>query len=223
VLSHGQFGKWLDVEFGWSERTVRNFMGVAQRFGKSAKFADLQIQPSAAYLLAAPSALDEARRTALEMAFEGEQITTKMARKIVANARKRKTIFGVCPSARSALANASEWPGSTSATVSDKRASRYLRILGLAATSANCATSFASSTVTFSWSAVWRGSRRGNSSSSTFNRGGKVISEAIATRRYEAICQPTLSRYWYDHELGKKSTAAPVLARHGAWVVLANR
>jgi hypothetical protein len=34
---------------------------------------------------------DEARRTALEMAFEGEQITTKMARKIVAKARKRKT------------------------------------------------------------------------------------------------------------------------------------
>jgi len=48
VLSHGQFGKWLDVEFGRSERTVRNFMGVAQRFGKSAKFADLPIHPSAA-------------------------------------------------------------------------------------------------------------------------------------------------------------------------------
>jgi len=91
VLSHGQSGKWLDVEFGWSERTAPNFMGVAQRFGKSANFADLPIQPSAAYLLAAPSAPDEARRTALEMAFEGEQITTKMARKIVAKARKRKT------------------------------------------------------------------------------------------------------------------------------------
>jgi hypothetical protein len=91
ALPHGQFGKWLDVEFGWSERTVRNFMDVSQRFGKSANFADLPIQPSAAYLLAAPSVPDEAWRSAIEMAFEGEQITTKMARKIVAKARKRKT------------------------------------------------------------------------------------------------------------------------------------
>jgi hypothetical protein len=48
ALPHGQFGKWLDVEFGWSERTVRNFMAVAQCFGKSANFADLPIQLSAA-------------------------------------------------------------------------------------------------------------------------------------------------------------------------------
>jgi hypothetical protein len=48
ALPHGQFGKWLDVEFGWSERTVRNFMAVAERFGTSANFADLPIQLSAA-------------------------------------------------------------------------------------------------------------------------------------------------------------------------------
>jgi hypothetical protein len=86
-----EIGGKVYLEFGWSERTAPNFMGVAQCFGKSAKFADLPIQPSAAYLLAAPSAPDEARRTTLEMAWEGEQITTKMARKIVAKARKRKT------------------------------------------------------------------------------------------------------------------------------------
>jgi hypothetical protein len=29
VLEHGQFLKWLKGEFGWSERTARNFMAVA--------------------------------------------------------------------------------------------------------------------------------------------------------------------------------------------------
>lgn len=55
ALEHGQFLAWLRAEFSWRERTARNFMSVAEHFGKSAKFADLTIQPSAAYLLAAPS------------------------------------------------------------------------------------------------------------------------------------------------------------------------
>ena len=45
-LDHGQFLAWLEAEFHWSERTARNLMAVAERF-KSAKFADLEIAPSA--------------------------------------------------------------------------------------------------------------------------------------------------------------------------------
>src|SRR4051812_1213845 len=33
ALPHGQFGRWLRAEFGWSERMAQNFMGVAERFG----------------------------------------------------------------------------------------------------------------------------------------------------------------------------------------------
>ncbi|HLH23292.1 MAG TPA: hypothetical protein VK066_12275 [Chloroflexota bacterium] len=44
---------WQRAEFGWSERTARNFMEVAERF-KSAKFADLPA-PSVLYLLAQPN------------------------------------------------------------------------------------------------------------------------------------------------------------------------
>ena len=55
-LNHGQFGRWLQTEFGWTERTARNFMAVAEHFGKTEIISDLQIQPTAAYLLAAPSA-----------------------------------------------------------------------------------------------------------------------------------------------------------------------
>ena len=89
ALEHGHFGPWLRAEFGWSERTPQNFMSVAERF-KSAKIADLPIQPSAAYFLAAPSVPDEARQVAVEKAEAGEEITVATAREIVAEAKKKK-------------------------------------------------------------------------------------------------------------------------------------
>jgi gas vesicle protein len=89
ALPHGQFLPWINAEFGWSERTAQNFMSVAEQF-KSAKIADLPIQPSAAYLLAAPSVPDEARQKAVEKAEAGEEITFAAAKEIVAEARKKK-------------------------------------------------------------------------------------------------------------------------------------
>jgi gas vesicle protein len=89
ALPHGQFGPWLKAEFGWSERSAQNFMSVAERF-KSAKFAELPIQPSAAYLLAAPTVPDEARQVAVEKAEAGEEITFAAAREIVAEAKKKR-------------------------------------------------------------------------------------------------------------------------------------
>jgi gas vesicle protein len=89
ALPHGQFLPWVKAEFGWSERTAQNFMSVAEQF-KSAKIADLPIQPSAAYLLAAPSVPDEARQKAVEKAEAGEEITFAAAKEIVAEARKKK-------------------------------------------------------------------------------------------------------------------------------------
>jgi hypothetical protein len=88
ALPHGQFLPWLKAEFGWSERSAQNFMSVAEQF-KSAKIADLPIQPSAAYFLAAPSVPDEAREKAVEKVEAGEEITFATAREIVAEARKR--------------------------------------------------------------------------------------------------------------------------------------
>jgi len=89
AVPHGQFLPWLKAEFGWSERSAQNFMNVAEQF-KSAKIADLPIQPSAAYFLAAPSVPDEARQKAVEKAEAGEEITFATARVIVAEARKKK-------------------------------------------------------------------------------------------------------------------------------------
>jgi hypothetical protein len=88
ALPHGLFLPWLRAEFGWSERTAQNFMSVAESF-KSAKFADLPIQPSAAYLLAAPAVPDSARQVAIEKAEAGEEITFSSAKEIVAEAKKK--------------------------------------------------------------------------------------------------------------------------------------
>lgn len=82
-LGYGKFGEWLESEFEWSERTARQFMTVADTF-KSANFADLQIAPSALYLLAAPSTPDAARDEAIARAEAGETITHSTARDIVA-------------------------------------------------------------------------------------------------------------------------------------------
>ena len=81
-LGHGNFGRWLAYEFGWEERTARNFMSVARAF-KSETVSDLNIQARALYLLSAPSISKEARDEAIERAENGEEITYAKAKEIV--------------------------------------------------------------------------------------------------------------------------------------------
>jgi hypothetical protein len=90
ALSHGQFIPWVRAEFGWTERTAQNFMAVAERFGKNETISQM-IEPTAAYLLAAPSAPDEAREAAIKRAESGERITARVAKKILAEERKKPT------------------------------------------------------------------------------------------------------------------------------------
>lgn len=80
-LGHGKFGTWLSIEFGWTERTAQQFMNVARQF-KSENFSDLQLAPSALYLLSAPSTSVRARQEAIERATTGEFITHKTAKAI---------------------------------------------------------------------------------------------------------------------------------------------
>jgi hypothetical protein len=71
ALGHGHFLSWIDAEFGMAERTARNFMSVAGRFGgKSATVADLA--PTALYALAAPSTPDAVVEHVIERAEAGE-------------------------------------------------------------------------------------------------------------------------------------------------------
>jgi hypothetical protein len=86
-LEHGQFEAWVKGEFGLAKRTAELWMSVAERFGaKSATFAHLPIQPSAAYLLASPGVPEKAFKSAIKQAEEGETITLNVAKKIRAEA-----------------------------------------------------------------------------------------------------------------------------------------
>jgi hypothetical protein len=74
LLPHGVFGPWLAAEFGWSERTARNYMAVASAFGgRSAIIAGLA--PTALYRLAAPSTPASIRADVLNRLEHGERLS----------------------------------------------------------------------------------------------------------------------------------------------------
>lgn len=79
-LGHGNFLKWLEVEFQWSWDTAKRFMRVAEVFGENQQFADFHLAPSVLYILAAPSTPKAAREEALTLAKNGKQITYQVAK-----------------------------------------------------------------------------------------------------------------------------------------------
>lgn len=97
-LQHGQFLQWIEREFGWAERSARRFMEVYAQV-KSANLADLQIDVSALYLIAAPSTPDPARAEVMRRAESGEVVTRAGARALV----KRFEESGELPEAHTSL------------------------------------------------------------------------------------------------------------------------
>jgi Protein of unknown function (DUF3102) len=73
-LNHGQWLPWLKTEFGGAERTAQNFMAVYQA-SKSIDFADLEIEVSALYLIAAPKTPESVRAEVIRRASQGEPMT----------------------------------------------------------------------------------------------------------------------------------------------------
>jgi hypothetical protein len=74
LLNHGQWERWLHDEFQWSATSAKRMMQVAARF-KSANLVDLPIDPSALYVLAAPSTPEVVVKEAVEAASQGEVIS----------------------------------------------------------------------------------------------------------------------------------------------------
>ncbi|MEA5512387.1 DUF3102 domain-containing protein [Crocosphaera sp. UHCC 0190] len=81
-LQHGQFRSWLQAEFDWSVSTANKFMQVSQRF-KVEELQEVEIAPSALYVLAAPSTPETVRHQALNQAKQGKNITYSLAKKLV--------------------------------------------------------------------------------------------------------------------------------------------
>ena len=80
-LKHGQYEVWLKAEFGWSEDTALNFVNVAKRFPVLPE--GVEIAPTALYLLSAKKVSDLVRLKAMELAEQGEKITTERAKTLI--------------------------------------------------------------------------------------------------------------------------------------------
>jgi hypothetical protein len=95
-LKHGQWLPWLETEFGWSDRTALRFMQVYEAF-KSDTVADLQIDVSALYLIAAPKTPEPVRKEIIELAQSGEVMTKAKAVEVLETYKKRTEIPSVDP------------------------------------------------------------------------------------------------------------------------------
>ena len=94
LLKHGQWIPWLNREFQWSERTARNFIAAyTLAKHKSANFADVNLDISSIYLLAAPSTPEKARDEVLGRAEASEGLAHHEVKRIVA-AEKRAVAVG---------------------------------------------------------------------------------------------------------------------------------
>jgi hypothetical protein len=81
LLDHGKFGKWIQSEFGWTQRTAQNYMRAAQAFGPKAKLIS-HLPVTTIYKLATPTTT-VAREQVLERIEKGEQLTVKGIDEIV--------------------------------------------------------------------------------------------------------------------------------------------
>lgn len=67
LMDHGEWSPWLEREFGWTDRTARNYMSVARCF-KTETVSDLDIDLRALYALSKRDTPEEVREAAVELA-----------------------------------------------------------------------------------------------------------------------------------------------------------
>lgn len=93
---NGKFIAWLSAEFGWSERTAYNFIGVYQKVGQS----DIEIgniATSALYLLSAHSTPPAAIETVKQIANSGEKVTHTVTKVVVKEAKVAEELHASRP------------------------------------------------------------------------------------------------------------------------------
>lgn len=87
-LGHGQFGRWLAAEFGWSERTAQRFIQANHVFGGKSDTVSV-LEPTAIYQLSAPSTPVEVRQLVLAKLERGERPPLAEIKAQVGEARRQ--------------------------------------------------------------------------------------------------------------------------------------
>jgi hypothetical protein len=95
TCGHGEWLRWLEREFGWSEPTAQRFMRVAERFGNTSGLTGLDITREALYLLAGPTVPEAAREAAVTAAEAGEHVTRPYGGSLYRIAARRATLATV--------------------------------------------------------------------------------------------------------------------------------
>lgn len=83
-VGHGNFLKWVEGCFPWSQDTANRYMNVAKSFQNTHGAEFQKIQAKALYLLSAPSTPEVVRQEAVELAESGETVTHAKAKELVA-------------------------------------------------------------------------------------------------------------------------------------------
>lgn len=83
-VPHGQWGTWLANEFEWTDRTARNFMAVAERYGNRKTFSDLKPSTLQA-MLSLPAGEEDAFIE--KQAAAGNPVENQSAREVIANVK----------------------------------------------------------------------------------------------------------------------------------------
>ena len=81
-LPHGEFGRWLSAEFGWTERTAQRMLQVYEVFGKKADTVSV-LEPTSLYILAAPSTSEDVRKEAVRRLQNGDVLSTPVVKAMV--------------------------------------------------------------------------------------------------------------------------------------------
>jgi hypothetical protein len=87
TLPHGQFTPWITAEFGMSDRTALNYMHLAEWAEDKPEIIS-GLQPTAIYLLAAPSTPDPAKEEIVSRIQSGEIVRADDVKRVVGAAKK---------------------------------------------------------------------------------------------------------------------------------------
>lgn len=88
ILGHGRWAEYLFHNFGWEERTARNFMSVAVRFSQVKSEIIADFAPTVLTMLAAPSTPQAAVDEAMDLAEQGHAPAVKETKALI---EKHKT------------------------------------------------------------------------------------------------------------------------------------
>lgn len=88
-LDHGQFGQWLKAEFGWTDRTARNYMSAADLANSKSETVSV-LPANALYRLASPGTPEDVQNEIVARLEKGEKLSVDQVEAAISEARRQR-------------------------------------------------------------------------------------------------------------------------------------